>query len=424
MKVLLISANTETINMPAIPMGLGCVASALEAGGHSVGLLDLLIAPDPAGAVDAAIDSQRPDVIGVSVRNIDDQNMAAPRFLLEAARELVSRVKARTDAPVVLGGPGYSIFPSACLEYIGADLGVQGEGEAAFKALLSCFEKGNDPAGIAGVHVRGRKKNRAAEPIPVLDRFDLPDPKWFPDPVYRNPGFWLPVQTRRGCPLRCSYCSTPAIEGEKIRRRSVETAVDFLGRWAAAGFENVFFVDNTFNLPPSYAAELCREMAKRGLPLSWRCILYPGRVSEPLVREMAAAGCCEVSLGFESGDPGVLSSMNKRFRPKEIRKTARMLADAGIRQMGFLLLGGPGETRDSVRRSIEFVDRLELDMVKVTVGIRIYPQTRVADIARQKGLVGPGDDLLRPRFYLEPDLEGWLPDIAREAVENRQGWMF
>jgi radical SAM superfamily enzyme YgiQ (UPF0313 family) len=157
--------------------------------------------------------------------------------------------------------------------------------------------------------------------------------------------------------------------------------------------------------------------------LSWRCILYPGQVSESLVRDMAAAGCCEVSLGFESGDPDILASMNKRFGPGEIRRAVRLLSDAGIRQMGFLLLGGPGETRESVKRSIAFVDSLGLDMVKVTVGIRIYPQTRLAKIAREKGMVSADDDLLRPRFYLAPALEGWLVDHARRTVEEREGWI-
>jgi radical SAM superfamily enzyme YgiQ (UPF0313 family) len=423
MNILLLSANTETINMPAIPMGLGCVGAALEAAGHRVRLLDLLIEADPSAAVDAALFDPAPDAVGVSIRNIDDQNMQAPRFLLQGAKEVVARLKERTGAPVILGGPGYSIFPRASLDYLGADMGIRGEGEAAFVALLRCLANGKDPAGLAGVFVRGRPKPKPAERIAALDRFVPPKPKWFPDPAYRRPEFWLPVQTRRGCPLKCSYCSTPAIEGNTIRRRDVEAAADFLGTWAAAGFGKVFFVDNTFNLPPSYARSLCRQIVRKGVALSWRCILYPGQVSESLVRDMAAAGCCEVSLGFESGDPDMLASMNKRFGPGEIRRAVRLLSGAGIRQMGFLLLGGPGETRESVKRSIAFVDSLGLDMVKVTVGVRIYPKTRVAKIAREKKMVDPDDDLLRPRFYLEPDLEGWLVDHARRTVEERKGWM-
>jgi radical SAM superfamily enzyme YgiQ (UPF0313 family) len=424
MKVLLISANTETINMPAIPMGLGCVAAALESAGHRVRLLDLLIEKDPAAAVASAIAADSPGVIGISVRNIDDQNMQRPRFFLDEVRPVVGLCKERSAAPVVLGGPGYSIFPLACLDYLGADMGIRGEGEAAFVALVKALENGDDPGKLPGVFLGGRSRSVPVERIPDLDRFSPPDPKWFPDPAYRSPDFWLPVQTRRGCPLTCSYCSTPAIEGTTIRQRGEDLAVAFLKDWAAAGFRKVFFVDNTFNLPESFARSLCRKMTAEGLDISWRCILYPGQVSRDLVRDMALAGCSEVSLGFESGDAQILAAMNKRFGPEQIKAAAELLADAGIRQMGFLLLGGPGETRDSVKRSIAFVERLYLDMVKVTVGIRIYPETRVADIAREKGLVDAGDDLLHPRFYLEPGLEGWLFDFVRQTVEARPGWIF
>ena len=423
MNVLLISANTEAINMPAIPMGLGCVAASTAAAGHRVRLLDLLIEDDPKSAVDAAIKAERPEAIGISVRNIDDQCMQAPRFLLEGVRDTVARCRALSTAPVILGGPGYSIFPDACLEYLHADMGIRGEGEAAFPALLAVVAAGGDPTEIAGVAARGGQASAAPKRIAELDRFLPPEPAWFSASVYRSADFWLPVQTRRGCPLNCSYCSTPAIEGALIRRRGAAAVVDFLQDWRDAGFTKVFFVDNTFNLPPSFARSLCREMVRKSLDVAWRCILYPAKVSGALVQDMAEAGCCEVSLGFESGDPAMLDAMNKQFGPADIRRTARLLADAGIRQMGFLLLGGPGETRESVKRSIEFVERLGLDMVKVTVGVRIYPETRVAEIARQKGVVGTDDDLLYPRFYLEPGLEGWLFDFARQAVDDRAGWL-
>jgi radical SAM superfamily enzyme YgiQ (UPF0313 family) len=422
-KVLLISANTETINMPAIPMGLGCVAAALESAGHRVRLVDLLVEKDPSAAVEAAIAAETPGVIGISVRNIDDQNMQHPRFLLEGVRPVVGLCKERCAAPVVLGGPGYSIFPQACLDHLGADMGIRGEGEGAFVALVNALEKGDDPAKLAGVFLRGRSRSIPVERIPDLDRFSPPSPKWFPSPAYRSPDFWLPVQTRRGCPLTCSYCSTPAIEGGTIRRRAEGAAVAFLKDWAAAGFRKVFFVDNTFNLPESFARSLCRRITTEGVDISWRCILYPGKVSRELVRDMASAGCCEVSLGFESGDPQILAAMNKRFGPEQIQAAAQLLAEAGIRQMGFLLLGGPGETRESVKRSIAFVERLYLDMVKMTVGIRIYPETRVAEIAREKGLIDPEDNLLYPRFYLEPELDGWIFDFVRQTVETRPGWV-
>ena len=179
-----------------------------------------------------------------------------------------------------------------------------------------------------------------------------------------------------------------------------------------------YFVDNVFNLPPTYARQLCHSINQSGLEISWRCILYPGFIDEELVKAMATAGCVEASLGFESGDAGMLKSMGKHFEPGQVRAITGMLVRNGIRTSGFLLLGGPGETRESVLASLAFADSLHLGILKLTVGIRIYPETELERLARAKGMLEEGDDLLMPRFYLAPELREWLPAIVREWMTN------
>jgi radical SAM superfamily enzyme YgiQ (UPF0313 family) len=137
---------------------------------------------------------------------------------------------------------------------------------------------------------------------------------------------------------------------------------------------------------------------------------------------MAAAGCTEVSLGFESGHHMMLRDMRKRFTPMDVRRAREMFADAGIRCMGFLLLGGPGETRESVEESFDFVEALNLDALKITVGVRIYPYTRLAEIAVQEGIVDADDNLLHPRFYCVRELEPWLRPTVSERAQNHPNW--
>jgi radical SAM superfamily enzyme YgiQ (UPF0313 family) len=423
MQVLLISANTEKINMPTLPMGLGCVAAALQAAGHTVRFLDLMAVDDWRPVLGAALAEFAPEVIGISIRNIDDQDSRNPRFLLEEARRVVAACQAATRAPVVLGGAGYSIFPEQVLDYTGADMGIQGEGEEAFAALLSCLAADKPPADVPGLYIRGQGLQAPRSYCPDLDRLPLPDPDLFDSRLAENPAYYLPVQTRRGCPLGCSYCSTSAIEGPRIRKRSPEKVVASLIRWRAAGFRRIFFVDNVFNLPPTYARALCERLAAAGLDLNWRCILYPGRVSGELVKAMAGAGCREVSLGFESGYQPVLDAMHKRFRTTDIRNASRLLADHGIRRMGFLLLGGPGETRASVEESLRFADALELDAVKLTVGLRIYPHTELARIAVREGVIAADSHLLQPHFYIVPGLEAWLRESVRQWMADRPHWI-
>jgi radical SAM superfamily enzyme YgiQ (UPF0313 family) len=134
---------------------------------------------------------------------------------------------------------------------------------------------------------------------------------------------------------------------------------------------------------------------------------------------MAEAGCVEVSLGFESGCPAILRNLNKKYDVDQVRVTSELLREYGIRRMGFLLLGGPGETRDTVRESLAFADSLKLDMLKLTLGIRIYPGTILEKIAREEGVIAEGDDLLLPRFYLAKGLDGWLGPMIREWMANR-----
>ncbi len=371
MRVLLISANTERISMVTIPLGLGVVAAATRLAGHDVDVLDLLSEPDTAAAVRRAIAAREPEVIGVSVRNIDDQARESPRFLLAQVKPVVDACRSGSHPPVVLGGAGYSIFPDAALAYLGADFGVCGDGEVAFPALLSCLASGGDPRGIRGVHVRGCGGAPGPSFAEDLDALPMWDEalREVADPA--NPDLWIPVQSRRGCPNDCSYCSTAHIQGRRVRVRDPREVADHVARLARAGYRRVYFVDNSFNIPERHAFELCGELVRLDAGLAWRCILYPQGVPEELVTAMARAGCVEVSLGFESGSLPVLRRMNKRFTPAEVRTASDLLAAHGIRRIGFLLLGGPGETRETVEESVTFAESLGLDALRVTVGIRI-----------------------------------------------------
>jgi radical SAM superfamily enzyme YgiQ (UPF0313 family) len=421
MRVLLVSANTETINMPTFPLGLACVAQATLGAGHELKWLDLMAEGDTEPLIREAVETFHPDLIGISVRNVDDQNMANPRFLLDRAREVVGQCRKFSRALIVLGGAGYSMFPQTALQYLGADMGIQGEGESVFPALLETLEKGLSLSGLPGLYLRsgGSQGKRCFEKD--LDRFPLPVPRLFSTSAYEGEDFWIPVQTRRGCPMRCSYCSTETIEGGVVRKRSPERIVKWLAAYVEAGFRRFQFVDNTFNLPSSYAMALCSHLARAPFRTSWRSIIYPGRIQESLVRAMAEAGCKEVSLGFESGCDPILKEMNKRFRKRDVQNAVGMLSNHGIRTMGFLMLGGPGETRETVEQSLQFVEELPLSALKITLGIRIYPNTKLARIAAEEGVI-TDEDLLFPRFYMVKSLEEWLRKTVQDRTKEHRNW--
>ncbi|MHC4661290.1 MAG: B12-binding domain-containing radical SAM protein [Planctomycetota bacterium] len=423
MKVLFISANTETLNMRTLPWGMACVAAAVREAGHEAAMLDLMGEADPAAAVAAAIGKHNPDVIGVSVRNIDDQNRGKPVFFLPKVKEIVTVCRNITGVPVVLGGAGYSIFPQTALEFLGADMGIQGEGELAFPALLSRLKPGAGISDSPGLYLPG-KGLQGKRIFSDMRELPLPGDELFENLDPETPGLMVPVQASRGCNFACSYCSTSTIEGKEIRKRRAEKVIDWLERRAAEGFRSFFFVDNNFNIPPEFALDFCNLLAKRQLDIGWRCILNPMRVGGELLDSMRAAGCTDVSLGFETGCEVTLKSLGKKFTLDEVVSAGAMLKKSGINRMGFLLLGGPGETRETVKESLAFADSLGFEMMRLTAGIRIYPDTQLAKTAVSEGVISAGDDLLFPRFYLAPGLEGWIEKTIEKWCETRPNWIF
>ena len=422
MRVLLISVSTEKVNMPTLPLGLACVAAATQKSGHDVAMADVKIEKDIQLLLREAIEGLHPEMIGISIRNIDDQNMGNPIFLLDPVKEIVAGCRNLSEAPIVLGGAGYSIFPESALSFLGADLGIQGEGEVVFPALIERLERGTDLSGLPGLYLPGRGLQCERMFAKNLDILPLPDNNLWSIPSHREE-LWMPVQTRRGCPLSCSYCSTGTIEGRVLRRHSPEAIVQWIARWREAGVHQFYFVDNTFNLPPSYAKEICRKLIERDLGIKWWNILYPKHVDKELVGLMARAGCEQVSMGFESGSERILENMKKRFTLKEVHQISERLSEHGVRQMGFLLLGSPGETRETIEESLIFADSLKLDALKITVGVRIYPHTYLAKRAIDEGVISSRDNLLFPRFYLSKGLGEWLSESLRNWATIRTHWM-
>lgn len=405
--------------MPVLPLGLACVATATRAAGHEVVMVDLMEEDDPARTLEKALTDFSPDAIGISVRNIDDQMMAPPKFLLDQAKEVVGFCRDLSGAPIILGGAGYSIYPGSVLKYTGADMGIQGEGEAAFLDLLDRLKTGAGLSAVPGLCLPGTGMAKGPAFTQRLDAFSFPDLDFLMPSAAKIEQAWIPIQTRRGCPLACSYCSTPAIEGTGIRQHSPEAVVEWIAQWVKVDFKHFVFVDNTFNLPPAYAKALCRAIADHGLDISWFAIVYPKDVDDELAELMARAGCVQVVLGFESGSERILKNLRKTYSLEEVRGVSERFARHGIKRMGTLMFGAPGENRESVKQSLDFTDSLGLDLVNVHTGIRIYPDTPLADTAAEEGRIPADGDLLQPTFYLPEELKDWLPEVLDEWKASR-----
>ena len=402
-KVLIISSNTATDPYPVPPIGPCMVARCLGQR-HEVAVLDGLQA-DPA-AVARSISACRPDVVGIGIRNVDDMDMVRPRSFVEGIVEgFVGPVRRSTDAPIVLGGSGFCIFPRELMDRCGAEYGVVGDGGPALLALVDAIEGGRDPAAVPGVLAADGRSTPPLPPGPIA-RPDI-DGLVDMDP-YRGRGAY-PILTKRGCSRGCVYCTYPSIDGGPCRPRDPSDVADEIeGVASRIGRVTFEIVDSTFNDPPGHAEGVCAEIARRGLGLDLRTMgVNPGGATERLFEAMRGAGFGQVDCTPDSASPAVMRALAKGFGPDDLLRAARGIGSSGMPAMWFFLFGGPGETEGTIRETFDFIDRevSRDDMVHVSAGIRIYPGTRLHRLAVEEGVLRPTESLLEPpRFYVSPAL--------------------
>ena len=412
-KVLLVNSNTETAPYPVPPLGL-CLVAGRASRDYDVRVFDGHAAGG--GGLAEALASFEPEYVGLGVRNIDDVVMAAPTYYVdEIAEAFVRPIRSYGRAKLFLGGAGFSVLPAELMARLGADYGIVGEGEEAFAALLAALDRGADPLAIPGV-VDGGGRAETAAIEPPRGRLALPESRidaLIDFAPYRGRGSY-PVQTKRGCAHECVYCAYPCIEGRAYRLRDpIEVVDEIAATRARLGDVSVEIVDSTFNDPAGHAEAICAEIARRGLGVRLRTMgVNPAGVTDELVSLMRRAGFAQIDCTPDSGSPRVLAALRKNFDRARLERAATILSAHTMPTMWFFILGGPGETRDTIRETFDFADRFVQpeDMVHVTTGVRIYPGTALASRALDEGIIAKGQSLLPPTFYVSPAL-------GREALE-------
>jgi len=430
LRILFISSNQCRLAILPLPLGLASVLAAVRPE-HEVRVLDFMFADDPRARVDRAVAEFRPEIIGISVRNIDNQDSVHPEVYFPQVKELVEHLKELSPAPVILGGAGFSVAPREFMAYTGADFGLVGEGEASFKSFLQAFP-GQEWSKVPGLYW-GKNGGLKQNPLQRIRRLDLlppPSLEFFSPQVYQEtpgsaglPGL-IPVQSRRGCPMRCIYCSTPLLEGAETRSWAPEQVASWLAAWHERwGLKRFYFVDNMFNCPPEYGRRLCRAIRELRLPLEWVCLINPAFPDPELFHLIQEAGGSMVQLGNESGSDLVLRGLGKGFDRHQVERTLKLLQGEGLPYTCFLLLGGPGETRETVEESVALLEKYEPKMVHLKAGLRIHPGVPLHRRAQAEGVVSPADNLLWPKFYLAPAIQDWIKGYLAELTVRHPNWI-
>lgn len=419
MKILLISANRERSPYPVFPIGLAYLAGPLAAAGHDLAVLDLCFETDVERAVTAKLSEITPELTVISLRNIDNVTWPASRSYLEGVKTVVTAC--RQNSRVVVGGSGFSLMPQALMEYLGADFGVVGEGESLLPLLLERLSGGLSPHGLPGLLI---KDYTDFVPPAPLERIGNPDRSLFDVARYQREGGMANVQTKRGCPFCCVYCTYPLLEGRSMRLRPVADIVAEVRQLVEQlAVSYIYFVDDIFNYPVAFAEELCRALIAARLPVSWTAFINPAFMTPELLDLMLAAGCDAIEYGTESGSPQMLRTLGKSFTVAQVRDASLLCRQRGVDFAHYILFGGPGETRATVLETFALMDELQPTAVITMTGIRIYPGTSIYQTALCEGLIDPATNLLEPHFYIAGEVKDILADLVVSEALKRTNWV-
>jgi radical SAM superfamily enzyme YgiQ (UPF0313 family) len=414
-RVLLVNPNR--MKPPVTPIALDYLAHALNQRGVQTDVLDLCLQPDWKVAVDGYFARTAVDAVGVTLRNIDDTTFTSREFFLPGFKEVTDYLRGKTDAPIVMGGSGFSIMPEDVLDFCGLDLGIVGDGEETLPLLLQSLANGADLGSVPGLVYRagaGFKRNPPA--WRDLDNGTVPTRASIDNRRYFAEGGMGSIETKRGCNKGCIYCVDAPSKGRRLRCRSPQAVVSEIEGLLAQGVGILHTCDAEFNLPAAHAEDLCHEIIRRGLgdKVGWYAYASPVPFTAGAAALYRRAGCRGINFGVDSADDDVLRALGRDYTADDLRRTAAICHEQGLVFMYDLLLGGPGETRESLKRTIEGMKQMSPNRVGAALGIRVFPGTRLAEVVRHSGplqsnpnlhgAVESNERLFRPIFYVSADL--------------------
>lgn len=402
-KVLLISPGPTIGANP--PLGLLYVAAALEQGEVDVRVHDLGFDPERT-ELRRLLEEWKPEIAGITC--------TTP--LYPHAKSVAHLVKTLLPQSwVVMGGIHPSVVGRSILEDSAADMVAVGEGEELMPALVRAYPDRQAACRTPGVIVRlGESIETGPPPERIHNLDDLPQParhlvdiqKYFAASGHDRikwslPRPSLPLIASRGCPYRCAFCASELVHGKKIRFRSVDNIRSELEKLVADyGIRGVYFYDDTLSFNTEWLEELCRMLKE--LRLKWICGTRLDRVSRPILEMMRDSGCVLISYGIESGDQEMLTRVLKKGLTIDlIKRNMRLTREVGIGTVANYMLGFPGETEESMKKTIALSRKLDSDIAEFSIYMAL-PGTELAAMAQQKGQAVENDlsrfDYMRPTY--------------------------
>ncbi len=438
MRVLLVQAFTALDMELVYPLGLAYLAAHLR-DRHDVVLFDVnLHRDDPYGALEAQVRAFGPDVVGFSLRNM---KVGMPHLHTDdfepqqKAIQLVKRVA--PTAKIVAGGTAFSLYSEVMMRRLPeVDLGVWGEAELRFRDLLEDLDH---PERIAGVYFRrGDELVYTGQP-PGVDWKDNRPPArdlLSHEPYLRSSFVSVGVQAKRGCSLHCVHCSDTFLLGHRVRTRDPVDVVDEMEHLVRVhGARQLFMCDQIFNIPVAHALAICHEITRRKLDVKWSAWFNEHRNTLPdeLIVALKQAGCGLLSFSPDHVDDRMLRNLDKNFRYEDMLYTVQVAKKHGMDVEYSFFLNSPGEDWRSLLAIVKFLaharwelgGHLRLFTLLMMQPIRVYPHTRLHELAKETGLIDKDHELVEGQFWNPGELRYAVAGIqagAHTLYDLRQRW--
>jgi radical SAM superfamily enzyme YgiQ (UPF0313 family) len=417
--------------VPAIgPIGLDYVAASLENAGIDFDLVDLALADQPEKVIKDHFSTRVPELVGLSFRNADDCFWPSADWFVPGLKNTIDTIRTITDAPIVIGGVGFSIFPRAIVEYTGADFGISGDGEDAITELYRQLKAAKRFKEVPGLVWRENNKINSNPPSWPDSILLGTSRKFIDNQSYFKRGGQCGLETKRGCNRPCIYCADPLSKGTMLRLRNPSEVADEVESLLSQGIDVLHLCDSEFNVPRDHAFAICEELNSRSLgdKVRWYAYLSPTPFDADLARAMAQAGCAGIDFTGDSGSELMLRTYRQQHTREDLTTAVKLCRMNNITVMIDLLLGGPNETSRTVRETIDFIKQIGPDCAGAALGLRVYPGTAMEQIIAEE-LRNPANsgirrkysgpiNLLKPTFYISPHLGERPAELVRDLING------
>jgi tryptophan 2-C-methyltransferase len=428
MRIVLVNPNP--MKPPVTPVSLDYIGATCRHAGIDVDLVDCAIEPDWHKKLSDVL-TEKPVLVGVTLRNIDDSYFASQDFSLLRAIPVLEKIKRSTNAPICLGGVGFSIFPSEVLKFCDVSYGICGDGEESLVKLAIALR---DNIGLDTVPGLVWMENGSFKHNPILavplENIDLASRSLIDNQYYFENGGQVGFESKRGCSMTCTYCPEPYIKGKTVRLRSPKNVAAELSDLYQRGINVFHTCDCEFNIPYSHAVEVSKAIIESGLgsKIKWYAYCSPEHFTDELAHLMRSAGCVGIDFGADHGDENMLRRLGHNYRPDDIIRIRDICLRHDIICMFDLILGSPGETKQSIETTIHLMKKIKPDRVGISLGVRLYPMTRLGrqvlkgskgTPSKNPSLFGTlenNESFLRPIYFcdigLGEDVEDWLHGLV------------